>query len=79
MNYPDEVLALLREFREEMRARLDRIERCLYGDGREGLVREVAKNSDFRERFEARSRLIFGAAISALFASLAALARSLVR
>lgn len=74
-----EVLQLLRDLRCEMNARFDRLERLLFGNGGEGLVREVTKNTEFRERFESRYRVILGAAISALLSALVGLARSFLR
>ncbi len=74
-----ETFDFLREFRDELRERLCRIERALYGNGGDGLVQKVERGEHFRIETEARYRLIFGAVVAALLSALAALARSLVR
>lgn len=72
-----ELREALRDLKDEINRRLDRIERLLLGDGQEGLVREVALATEFRERFEGRYRVLLGAAVSALVSALAALVRTL--
>lgn len=74
-----ELRETLRDLKDEINRRLDRIERLLLGDGQEGLIREVALATEFRERFEGRYRLILGAAIGALFSAVASLVRTLLR
>lgn len=63
----------------EIRDRLGRIEDLLLGNGQEGLLREVAKNSDFRLRYERMYRVLMGAAAGAIFTGLVALARTFIR
>jgi len=70
----DEVRTLL----EDIRERLVRIENILLGNGQEALIREVAKNSDFRLRYEKMWRAMAAAAAGALFTGLVALARTFI-
>lgn len=62
----------------EIRHQLDRIEKLLLGDGQEGIVREVAKNTEFRRNFQHTQRLIFGSVAGAAVTALAGLIRALI-
>lgn len=62
----------------DIRDRLERIENLLLGNGQEGIIREVAKNTEFRRNFTKSYRAIAAAAVSGVLAALAALARSLI-
>lgn len=71
---PPEAYTLLQEIRD----RLERIEDLLLGDGQEGLLREVAKNTDFRLNYMRYYRAIWVTVIGAVVTALAGLAAALV-
>lgn len=62
----------------EIRDRLERIENILLGNGQEGLVREVAKNSEFRRSYS-KDRRAYVAAVIAALPGFAGLLLSLLR
>lgn len=62
----------------EIRDRLERIENILLGNGQEGLVREVAKNSEFRRSYS-KDRRVYVAAVIASLPGFAGLLLSLLR